>query len=83
LLSIVSNVIIDIHTLTIGGSMFEIKYNKDYAIALREHGFSATEISEFLGCSVSWLYNVVKIKPDEQKRKALMQYVVERHNEEV
>jgi len=58
--------------------MFTAIFNKEHAIALREHGFSATEISEFLGCSKDWVYGVVRTRPDSEKRKVLMQYVVEK-----
>lgn len=57
--------------------MFETKFNRNHAVVLRQYGFSASEISEFLQCSSSWLYNVVKEKPDAEKKKALMQYVVD------
>lgn len=60
--------------------MFQTIFNKEHAIALREHGFSASEISEFLGCSKDWVYGVVKTKPDVNKRKELMQHVVEKCN---
>jgi len=56
--------------------MFEIQFNKHHAIALREYGFSASEISEYLGCSKSWLYNVVKQDVNSDKRKELMDYVI-------
>lgn len=61
--------------------MFTAIFNKEHAIALREHGFSATEISEFLGCSKDWVYGIVRTKPDEKKRKSLMQYVVDNSND--
>lgn len=57
--------------------MFETKFNRNHAVVLRQHGFSASEISEFLQCSSSWLYNVVKEKPNAQKKQSLMQYVVD------
>lgn len=62
--------------------MFEKQFNRRHAIALREHGFSATQISEFLGCSVSWLYNVIKQKPDEYKVKKLMQSIIKEADKE-
>lgn len=63
--------------------MFQTIFNKQHAIALREHGFSASEISEFLGCSKDWVYGIVRAKSNEQKRKALMQYVVEQSSNKI
>jgi orotate phosphoribosyltransferase-like protein len=60
--------------------MFQTIFNKQHAIALREHGFSASEISEFLGCSKDWVYGLVKQKVNPEKRKELMQHVVENLN---
>lgn len=57
--------------------MFVQKFNKYHAAGLREHGFSASEISEFMGCSKDWVYGVVKQKPNTEKRRELMQYVVD------
>jgi len=56
--------------------MFETQFNKQHATALREYGFSASEISEYLGCSKSWLYNVVKQDVNSEKRTELMNYVI-------
>jgi orotate phosphoribosyltransferase-like protein len=56
--------------------MFKTIFNKQHAITLREYGFSASEISEYLGCSKDWVYGVVKQSVDAEKRKELMDYVI-------
>jgi predicted DNA-binding transcriptional regulator AlpA len=56
--------------------MFQTIFNKSNATTLREYGFSASEIAEFMGCSKDWVYSVVKQKTVPEKRKELMQYVI-------
>ena len=61
--------------------MFQTIFNKQHAATLREHGFSASEISEFLGCSKDWVYGLVKQKVNPEKRKKLMQQVIDLQGE--
>ena len=63
-------------------NMFTQKFNKYHAIELRQCGFSASEISEFMGCSKDWVYGVVKQKPNPEKRKELMQLAIDKYEKE-
>ena len=59
------------------------QYDKQAATILRKAGFSATEISKFLGCSNSWVNSKVNTTTDLDFQQVVMQLILNTYHSKV